>query len=439
MNTKLKLILSLFLVMCLLPLQAQQDEWRAKELLDFVIATQGDSVYVRLNSQLQHQLSPEIFNTTMDNLEGQVGKYRSYSKWESGLVSGLVIYQSAVTFEHATLYFFAAFDSDGRANTIRFAPNRVVYPSATKIDRTKIEERPIEVVCGKYKLPGTLTLPVGVTNVPVVVWVQGSGPNDRDETIGPNKPFRDLAWGMAERGIASIRYDKRTFVYREKYASGGEGTYDDETVDDALAAIILATRIEEVNPNQVYVAGHSLGAMLAPRIAERSEKELAGIIMIAGNARPIEELLVEQVTYLASLPEVPVTQAQVSEMKKQVDNLKRLGTSTFKEIIPLPLGYSRLQWEFSRSYKQVDVAKRLSLPMLILQGERDYQITMEDFRLWRAALSDKPNVAFKSYPVLNHLLQEGEGKSSPAEYDVVGRVPAYFMDDIARWIKEKKV
>ncbi|MDZ7606573.1 MAG: hypothetical protein U5K79_13515 [Cyclobacteriaceae bacterium] len=58
-----------------------------------------------------------------------------------------------------------------------------------------------------------MTLPKGKNSFPIVLFVHGSGPNDRDETIGPNKPFRDIAYGLAEKGIASLRYDKRTFVY----------------------------------------------------------------------------------------------------------------------------------------------------------------------------------------------------------------------------------
>src|SRR6185437_11029464 len=83
-------------------------------------------------------------------------------------------------------------------------------------------------------LPGTLTVPAGDGPFPAVLLIAGSGPNDRDETIGPNKPFADLARALAMHGIASLRYDKRTFVYGK---NSRVGNVDDEVTDDALAAL----------------------------------------------------------------------------------------------------------------------------------------------------------------------------------------------------------
>ncbi|NDV81214.1 alpha/beta fold hydrolase [Bacteroides sp. 51] len=432
---------SIIILLCL-PLSAlfaqQQHMQCAKELLEFTLAGQGDSVHVRLNEEVQKAVVPAVFSQTLQQLESQFGKYQSHGDWQTDTAGNITLYYTDVQFEKYALRFITAFDADGKANTIRFAP--VPAPStasAIKMNEAKMEEKPIEVVCGKFRLPGTLTLPKGMNNVPVTILVHGSGPQDRDETIGPNKPFRDLAWGLAGRGIASIRYDKRTKVYGAGYAEGG-GTYDEETVDDALAAVELAKTIKTLDAKQIYIIGHSLGAMLAPRMAEQS-KDLAGIIMMAGNARPFEELLPEQIAYIASLQDSsPETKKQIEELKVQVANVKKLGTDGFDENTPLPMNIPRSYWEFSNSYKQVEVAKKLSLPILILQGERDYQVTMEDFGLWRFGLFRNPNVAFKSYPQLNHLFHEGSGKATPFEYNKEAYMPKYVLDDIAGWIKDKK-
>lgn len=413
------------------------DGQRAQELLNFLMAGQGDSIHVRLNDELKEKLPSAMFNDTFSTLEKQVGKYQSYGEWKKDVISETTIHYCDIQFERAPLRFMVAFDTDGKVNTIRFMPAPVPAPVSTiKIDTEKLEEQSIEVVCGKYKLPGVLTLPKDRKNIPIVILVHGSGPQDRDETIGPNKPFRDLAWGLAERGIASIRYDKRTKVYGAGYAEGG-GTYDEETVDDALAAVELAKTLSIINPREIYIIGHSLGAMLAPRMAERS-KELVGVIMMAGNARPLENLLLEQVAYIASLQGLsPEVEKQIEELKQQVANIKKLGIKDFDESIPMPFGSPRSYWEFSNQYKQVEVAKKLSLPMLFLQGERDYQVTMHDFGLWRSGLSGKSNVYFKSYPALNHLFHEGSGKSTPMEYNQEKHIPGYVMDDIAHWINDK--
>jgi hypothetical protein len=82
------------------------------------------------------------------------------------------------------------------------------------------------------------------------------------------------------------------------------------------------------------------------------------------------------------------------------------------------------------------VAKKLKMPMLILQGERDYQVTMKDFEGWTTALRGRKNVSFRVYPTLNHLFMAGEGKSVPSEYENVGHVAPEVVEDIARWLKK---
>ncbi|KAA6336407.1 Esterase EstD [termite gut metagenome] len=416
------------------PLFAQSNEQRSREIFDFVVAGKGDSVYVRTNKNVQAQIKPAMLGDTFNQLEKQFGKYVSKSEWQTEVVSGITIYYSDVKFELYELRFITAFDADGKANTIRFAPVPPTAKPTSAISNKKFEETEIQLVSGGYKLPGTLTLPKEKTNVPAIILVHGSGPQDRDETIGPNKPFRDIAWEMAERDIAAIRYDKRTLVYGTSWESDAKGTYDDETVNDALAAVEWAKANKTLDAGRIYIVGHSLGGMLAPRIAERSAG-LAGIVMLSGNARPLEDLILEQYQYIASLTN-PSDNAkeQIAELQKQITNMKQIGTEKFDKAIALPLGLSYAYWEFSNQYRQVEVARELSLPILILQGERDYQVTMTDFEWWRTALSAKPNVSFKSYPLLNHLYQEGNGKSVPTEYNNANPIPHYVMDDIAAFI-----
>jgi fermentation-respiration switch protein FrsA (DUF1100 family) len=78
----------------------------------------------------------------------------------------------------------------------------------------------------------------------------------------------------------------------------------------------------------------------------------------------------------------------------------------------------------------------LKTPLLILQGERDYQVTMDNFAAWKKGLAGRPNVTLKTYPKLNHLFIEGEGKSTPADYEKPGHVSEAVIADIAGWIKK---
>lgn len=259
------------------------------------------------------------------------------------------------------------------------------------------------VVTGDIHLPATIMMPADDRDVPIVVMVHGSGALDRDETIYTNKPFRDIASGLARKGIATLRYDKRTYVYRQPVAS-----MDDETILDALSAIRLARR----HSTRVYLLGHSLGAMLAPVIAERSEEPLAGIIMMAAPARDMDIVVRQQFDYL--LP----SGASPDFKEQQIENLRQRSPHYLQ-----PQG-------------QTAAARRLTLPMLILQGERDYQVTMEDYSLWQQVLKGKANVVYHSYPRLNHPFMEGDGKSTPMEYQMEGHVATYVIDDISSFIRQ---
>ena len=410
---------------------------RAKHVYELFVANQGDSIHALLTEELQEKLSPEVFKDMFKQSEKQFGQLQSKGEWQKESAQGITLYHSDLKFERYSLRFLLSFDADGKMNTIRLMPVPAASTARPVVyNKEKMLERDVTVGADGFKLPGTLTLPVGKRKVPVVIFVHGSGPQDRDETVGPNKPFRDLAWGLAERGIATLRYEKRTKAYGAACVPEGRVIdYDTESVDDAVAIAAWAKTLPEVDSDSVYVLGHSLGATLAPRIAEQADG-LAGIILVAALARPFEDAIVEQVTYISSLKDSSDSaKKQIAEIKKQADNTKKLGTSEFDDKIPLLLDIPRSYWEFANAYKPVEVAVKLTLPMLILQGERDYQVTMEDFGLWRFGLLRNKNAFFKSYPKLNHILQEGSGKATPFEYERESPVVGYVMDDIASFIR----
>jgi len=297
------------------------------------------------------------------------------------------------------------------------------------IDSTAFVERDVTIGEGEWKLPGTLSIPKGAGPFPAVVLVHGSGPQDRDETVSANKPFRDLAGGLASRGVVVLRYEKRTRVYGPQMASLKNLTVQQETIDDAIKAVQLLRQQREVDPKRVFVLGHSLGGYLAPRIAEQ-EPQIAGVIILAGSVRPMEDLILEQTEYLG------LTGAQLNSLKQQVAKIKQLqrGQTDGSPILNVPPSY----WLDLRGYDPALEAQKLHCQMFILQGGRDYQVTKIDFDLWRAALSNQKKVTFHWYPALNHLFIAGEGKSLPAEYDKPGHVAVEVIDDIATWVKPSR-
>ena len=262
--------------------------------------------------------------------------------------------------------------------------------------------------------------------------VHGSGPNDRNEAIGPNRPFEDIADGLASRGIAVLRYDKRTKIAPQAFAPTHPFTVRDEAIDDARAAVALLRARPEIDPRRIVVIGHSLGATLAPRIA-KDDADVAAIVLLAAAARPLADMIVEQSEYLASLDGPPDAQAQaridaIKAMAARADAVKPGDTGA--PIMNLPLSY----WSDLNAYDPAAMAATLTIPMLVLQGGRDYQVTTRDFDRFRTALAGHANATLTLLPRLDPLLIAGDGRSTPAEYTRPGHVDRDVIDDIVAFI-----
>jgi dienelactone hydrolase len=284
---------------------------------------------------------------------------------------------------------------------------------------------------GEWVLPATLTVPAGAGPHPAVVLVHGSGPNDRDETIGANKPFKDLAIGLATRGVAVLRYDKRTKVHRAKMAKLKDYTVAQEVIEDALEAVKMLRAQPKVDARRVFVAGHSLGGVLVPRIAA-ADPTIAGFVVLAGAARPLEEAIAAQARYLAEA-DGAISAEEQQEIERAADSLRALTPAdgkTGRMIGGVPASY----WLDLRGYDPPAAAAHVKSPLLVLQGERDYQVTMEEFGRWKAALGSRRDVTFRSYAALNHLFIAGTGPSVPAEYQAPGHVAEEVIRDIAAWV-----
>jgi uncharacterized protein len=298
-------------------------------------------------------------------------------------------------------------------------------------------EKEIIVKTDSFALKGIFTYPKNQKNSPIVVFVHGSGPSDRDESIGigPNKVFRDLALGLVANGIASVRYDKRTKVYPTKM-NLKTITVREETIDDALSAIALAKTLPNISPEKIFLLGHSLGGMLAPRIAQE-KIGLAGILMLAAPARPFEDLVYEQVVYSLKLDGSLSKQDSIS-MKMYENLFQKVKVLNVTEPI---LGLPAIYWNDLNQNPQVIAAQKLSIPMMILQGESDFQVSMTDYNLWQKALKGKQNIEFRSYPTLNHLFMKSIselGKACTQEYQIPQNVSEKVILDIVKFCKTQK-
>ncbi|HUK86790.1 MAG TPA: alpha/beta fold hydrolase [Terriglobales bacterium] len=295
-------------------------------------------------------------------------------------------------------------------------------------------ERDLTFPSAGLQFPATLCLPAKLSGkVPLLVLVQGSGPHDRDETIGGNKPFRDLARGLAAQGIATLRYDKRTFAFPASIDAKNI-TAKEEVLDDAVAALNFARGLPEVDAGATFVLGHSLGASLAPFIAERVPG-IRGQILMAAAARPLDELILEQIAHQMKLAgkSDEAIQKEVSDLRIAFARV-RSGEAPNDEIV---FHAPAIYWRDLFFHDTGKALAATTVPALILQGGKDVQVSKKDYDLLQQAVAGLPAELHQEqfFPNLNHLFMAVAGESTGAEYGQPGQVAPEVIQVIAAWVK----
>jgi uncharacterized protein len=417
----------------------------AKTVVDNYAKGDYPAIVAAFDASLQSQVTSDSIKQSWLGLTNQLGAYQQQTGTSSGTFQGYQEVSVTCQFEKGAMDIRVIFNAQGHVAGINFlqagtgsatvAP--YAPPSYARTD--SFHESDVTVGSGEWALPGTLTVPNGSGPFPAVVLVHGSGPNDRDETIGPNKPFKDLAWGLASQGIAVLRYDKRTKAHAALFTPEvlATLTVKQETTDDALLAVNLLRQTAGIDPKRVFVLGHSLGATVAPRIGQQ-DPALAGLIIMAGLTATFEDTVLEQVKYLDSLngPLTDSEKADIAALATKVARVKDPNLSSATPASDLPLNSPASYWLDLRGYHPEEVARSLGMLLLVLQGERDYQVTPDpNFTGWQKALTGKSNATLKLYPGLNHLFIAGTGAPNPQEYETPGHVSEQVVTDIVQFVK----
>ncbi|MFE3001938.1 hypothetical protein ACFXG4_44065 [Nocardia sp. NPDC059246] len=351
---------------------------------------------------------------------------------------GLTSVHLPVTCERGALAVHLAVDAAGRLHGLRLAaPAESGWTPPDYTVPRRFREQDVTLGAGDTAVTGTLTVPVGSGSRPAVVLV-ASGPADRDLTTGPNKPFKDLAWGLASRGVAVLRFDKLTHAHSE-FENAAGFTMVEEYLPHALAAVEVLRREPGVDSARIFVAGHSGGGKAAPRIAA-ADPGIAGVAVLAGDTVPLPRSILRALRHIAAVePEQDIGEL-LESMRARAARTESPALSTETPAADLLFNWPASYWLDLRDYDQVATAAALDRPILLIQGGRDYQVTAdEDLPLWEAGLAGRPDVAIRVHPTVDHMLCSGTGPSTPSGYLRPQHVDPAVISDIADWLGAEPV
>ena len=294
-----------------------------------------------------------------------------------------------------------------------------------------------------YPLNGILTIPEGIEGpLPAVVMVHGSGASNMDEKVLKLTPFKDLAEGLARHGIASLRYDKRTYAHKYKMFKVRDITVKFETIDDAVLAIELLKKDPRIDSDNIYILGHSMGAMLAPRI-DAEGGDVKGLIMMAGTPYRLEDIVLRQLKQAEG--DNPVIRGIVGLERKvyagKFEGLYRMSDEEAKK--KKFAGNTSLYYFKEMGQKTaVDYLLESSKPALIMQGGKDFQcLADEDFRGFQEQLAGRENTEYRLYPYLDHCFVTAlydDITNATKEYNLERHIGEDVIRDIADFIKGGK-
>ncbi len=397
------------------------------------------ALYAQFTPEMQSAMTLMDVANLWPSLTATAGPFERFAgETASEEVGGYTTLTQAMNMQTIGLSCMVALDAQGRIAGLRFLPCAKEADAPLTPPENCVEEAVI-VGDSPWQLPGTLTIPTGSASpVPAVVLVHGSGPSDRDETIGAVKPFRDLAESLAASGIASLRYDKRTYVYGAQIAASQQVavtmTAEEEIIQDAIAAGRLLASDSRIDSSRIFLVGHSLGAMLAPRIASESEGLFAGMALLCGSNASLLDIMIRQSEdAVASLPDDQraLQTAALDELRRQADALPEMTAEEAKSVtIAGQPGF--YFWEMTRHPSAAELITSLALPTLIVNGDRDFQVNRQEGREgWESSLPMDAPYLTCLWADVNHLLMRPNVDEALAGTAAEYMIPCKLDEEVA--------
>ncbi|UVE50262.1 alpha/beta fold hydrolase [Haloferax larsenii] len=318
---------------------------------------------------------------------------------------------------------------------VQFSPE---YEPPAYADESAFNERDVTIDAGDVDLDGVLAVPEGDGPFPAVVLVHGAGIHDPDGTAGASKILKDLAWGLASRGIATLRYEKRLADHE---VADGNYTLDTVVVDDAVAAVDTLAAVDEVDERAVFLAGHSQGGMCGPRIADR-HGDVAGVAALDARADSTQDP--DDLTFLRYEFELDgdLSEDQVAELERERETVRRLAEGDYGDDEVL-WGRPGTWHRSMRNYNPAGTASAVDIPTFVLKtcrADEEVQADLaawfrDEFEKWQAvALADGSRVEL--YDGLDHFFQDGFAPTHPVSLFFGGNVAERVVSDLAEWVSE---
>lgn len=440
MNLCCRLIFIFLFISETFVLRSQEEIKVAKAFTDFLISNKFDSAYAVIGEQYNRRYTASYIEMLWYSQKKDGGEFvKVDSTWCDLSYHRKTVYQKIILDKKAITLKTNIYNGFITSFTFSSYKTFETYKDPSYCKGNFTESFVNIPTVDSIVLPATIVIPKSskINRFPILIFVHGSGPSNRDEEIGPNKPFKDLACGLANYNIASIRYEKRSLEYGDQLGLNKDSiTIYEETIDDAVSILNYVSTLNYVDSTNIFILGHSQGAMCAPKIMQLYGKEKGGILM-AAPARSLPVILLDQINHLLKTDSSDFkTRYIANTLKYQVSVLESDSFSIKTKSVLLPFGQPAKYWLSLKTFDQLKTAREIQKPLLILQGEKDYQVTMTDFNLWQNSV-DKSSTTFKHYPKLNHLFFKGGAVNDPLEYERPSHVDNEVIKDIAEWVKEK--
>lgn len=370
------------------PTTVDTDEAEARALVGALAAGSADAAAANFSQRMRLALPPQLLLSQWQGLQARHGTLSSWRVVNRDHPSEKDRFTIELVFSQRVIYCVVVLEPSSHEVVGLFFLKTQQGPQSGDHSDPTVHEDTLSV--GPLALPARWAVPAaGSRPLPAALLVSGSGANDHDESVADAKPFRDLAYGLAKRGIATLRYDNRSFAHPEASPDPGHSTVEDEVLIDAVAALQLLRKRPEVAPGRVFVVGHSLGALLTPEIAQRGGG-VAGLVLLAPPGRPLEQIVLEQL-------ETAQPKADFRPLERQVQSLPELPAAA--PLLGMPAGY----WRDLDRRDEMATAAALGRPVLLLRGSMDRNIAAIDQERWSASLSGRVSVKNITLPGLNHL------------------------------------